>query len=157
MRHHLGLAILAMTGCVEGATSSAQHAREVHGKCQSVSPASIEPVLMQSMVDSVEPAYVYANGGPNGRIARLAGAQIHMHPLQGASREWVERALECHEARIALGEAPSGADPYRPAQAWVDIDVQSDRDGYVVRLTSDDVGDAHEILQRAQSFTTRRN
>ncbi len=110
------------------------------------------------MIDSVEPAYEYAIGGPNGRIARLVGAQIHMHPIEGTSREWVERALECHEARVAFGEAcPSNDDPYRPAHAWVDIDVQSDHDGYIVRLTSDDVDDAHAILDRARAFTTRRN
>ncbi len=159
MRNHLVcIALIIAVGCVPSAKTSVEHARAAQAKCQGVSNASVEPVLAQSMVDSVEPAYTYAIGGPNGRIARLAGAQIHMLPIEGTSRQWVERALECHEARVTLGQVcAADGDPYRPASGWVNIDVESDRDGYVVRLTSDDVDDAHAILDRARSFATRRN
>ncbi len=156
MRSQLTYAVLFVTlGCLPNAKTSLERAHDAQAKCAGVSAASIEPVLTQSVIDSVDPAYDYALGGPNGRIARLAGAQVHLQPVQGASRQWVERALECHQAQVVLGLTCAAPDPYHAAAGWVDIDVQSDKDGYVVRLTSDDIDEAHAILERARTYARR--
>jgi len=113
-------------------------------------------VLAQSAIDSVAPAYDYAQGGPNDRIARLSGAEIHLRPLPGASSQGIARALECHEARVMLGESCGAPDPYHPANGgWIDVDVQADKDGFVVRLTSDDVDEARAVLERARTYAQR--
>jgi hypothetical protein len=113
----------------------------------------MQPLLSPSAIDSVEPAYAYAQGGPNGRQARLRGARIHLRPLAGLSRESIARGLECHEARAVLGlSKPRGDEPYTLPERWLHIDVESEGDGFLVLVQADDPDDARRVLERARLF-----
>jgi hypothetical protein len=141
-------------GLVPDTRTAADHAREVEPKCKGFGEEeAATPLLSASIVDSVEPAYSHVQSGPVDREARLRGASLHVKPLPGFSRESLTRNLECHEARVMLGRVTALADdPYVLAGNWLDIDVDSDGDGFVVQVRADSIEVARQILDRAQRF-----
>jgi hypothetical protein len=113
-------------------------------------------VTTPSLVESVEPAYSYVASGPINREARLRGALIHLRPVAGLSRETLQRSLECHQAHVALGTAPSrDADPYFLPDVWLDIDADSEGDGFTVAVRTTAFENARDILQRARRFAAQ--
>jgi len=114
--------------------------------------------MSPAAIDSVEPAYSYSLGGPNGREAHLRGARIHVRPVAGLSRESIARSLECHQARVTLGlEKPRSGDPYALPGGWLSIAVDSEGDAFVVVVQTNDHGDANRLLERAQLFAAARD
>jgi hypothetical protein len=135
--------------------TAADRAREVEPRCASFTEESAAPMLAASSIDRVEPAYSYVSAGPADRQANLRGAKIHVKPLPGFSREGLARSLSCHEARVALGEtAPRVDDPYALRDHWLDIDVDSEGDGFAVLVRSDELIVAKQVLERAQRFAS---
>ena len=131
--------------------TAADHAREVAPKCRGFGEETAAPLLTARAVDSVEPAYSYVKSASNDREARLRGARIHVKPLPGFSREAMARSLECHESRVTLGQVPAAADdPYVLSGTWLDIDVDSEGDGFVVSVRVDGIEPARHVLERAQ-------
>jgi hypothetical protein len=128
-------------------------ARELEPRCKGLSEESAAAIVSAGGVDSVEPAYSYVSSGPSDREARLRGARIHVRPLPGFSRESIQRGLECHQKRVVLNEARAlDNDPYVLPGRWLDIDVDSEGDGFVVSVTIDSFGDARSVLDRARWF-----
>ena len=149
----------SLAGCggvpflVPDTRTAADHARQVEPKCNGFGEEVAAPLLSPGVVDSVDPAYSYVESGPADREARLRGARIHVKPLPGFSREALARDLECHESRVVLGRVPAPADdPYVLADNWLDIDVDSEGDGFVVLVRADDIDVARRVLERAQRF-----
>jgi hypothetical protein len=128
-------------------------AREIEPKCKGYSEEKEGQVVSARIIDSVEPAYSYVHSGAGSREARLCGARIHVRPLPGLSRESLQRGLECHQAAVALGMSPAQADdPYVLPDKWLDIDVDSEGDGFVAQPRIDAFEDAKEVLARARRF-----
>jgi hypothetical protein len=149
----------ALSGCAgipflsPDVRTPADRAQAIEPRCQGFGEETAAPLLARSAVDSVEPAYSYVKSGPVDREARLRGARIHVRPLPGFSREAMDRSLECHQARVLLGRVPAGPDdPYVLAGNWLDIDVDSNGDGFVVSVLGDDLDAARRVLERAQRF-----
>ncbi|HEX8795267.1 MAG TPA: hypothetical protein VF765_30170 [Polyangiaceae bacterium] len=110
-------------------------------------------MLGPSAIDAVEPAYSYVKSGPVDREARLRGARIRIKPLAGFSKETIARSVECHEARVVLGRAAAGADdPYVLPDHWLDIDVESEGDGFAVLVRTEEMDSARQVLSRAQRY-----
>jgi hypothetical protein len=154
---------LLLAGCggvpflVPDSRTAADRAREVEPRCASFTEESAAPMLAVTSIDRVEPAYSYVSGGPGDRQANLRGAKIHVKPLPGFSREGLARGLSCHEARVTLGKtAPRLDDPYTLRDQWLDIDVDSEGDGFVVLVRSDELPAAKEALERARRFAAAR-
>lgn len=135
----------------------ADRAREVEPKCATVPAEATAALLDPKSIDVVEPAYSYVKSGPNDREARLRGALLRVRPLPGMTRESIERALECHEAGVTLGREPAAVDdPYVLAERWLDIEVDSEGDGFAVKAQIDEFEDAKRVLERARSFAARK-
>jgi hypothetical protein len=133
------------------------YARNLEAKCRDESDDQNRQSLSPESIESVDAAYVYVMGGPNGRSARLRGARIQLKPLAGASGETLTRVLECHEANVVLGRATSPADdPYVLDGRWLDIEVKSEKDSFVALVTTDDFNDAQEVLTRAKRYTRQK-
>lgn len=134
----------------------ADHAREVAPRCGGFSEDSIRPLLVPTAVETVEPAYAYISSGSAEREARLRGARLHLRPGPAMSRESLQRSLECHQAHVVLGAALARAeDPYILPGVWLDIDAQSEGDGFVVTVQAVGLPNAQEVLARARRFAAR--
>jgi hypothetical protein len=155
------LVALSLTGCIlagifPDTRTAVDRAREVAPKCAAFSEDVVRPVLLASSVESVEPDYAFVSSGSADREARLLGVRIHMGPRPAMSRESLERGLRCHQARVVLGEvAGSDRDPYSMDGLWLDIDADSDGDGFVVSVRTKGVRDARTLLGRARGLVVR--
>jgi hypothetical protein len=124
--------------------TAADHAREVQPHCNGVADLDV-------VIDSVEPAYSYVPAGPNTHDAHLRGAQIRLKPGPGLTKESIQLALECHEAAVTLGRRPPPPDdPYFLPDTWLEINVDSRGDGFIVRVLTDAIDDARSVLARAR-------
>lgn len=149
-------------GCAIGFLEPPKHehrleeaAAEEKARCAPEDPAESDPKLfLPSVIESVEPFYMYTSGNASGRDAHLRGARLHMKPPKGASSEWLERALQCRHARLVLGKTARTAkdEPYWLEDAWVEIEVHSDGAGFIVDLIATDVDSAARLLARARAF-----
>jgi hypothetical protein len=135
--------------------TAADRARGIEPKCKDFGEAAVAPMLAPNAIDSVEPAYSYVKSGPVDREARLRGARIRIKPLPGFSRETIARSVECHQARVVLGEAPSSVDdPYVLPGTWLDVDVESEGDGFAILVRSDAPDAARGALDRARRYAS---
>jgi hypothetical protein len=140
---------------VPDARTAADRARELEPKCKDFGEASVAPMLTPSAIDTVEPAYSYVKSGPVDREARLRGARIRIKPLPGFSKETIARSVECHQARVTLGEAPPRTDdPYVLPGMWLDVDVESEGDGFAILVRSDVPDVARRALERARRYAS---
>jgi hypothetical protein len=149
-----------VAGChffVPDTRTPADRARELVTRCQGFTDEAAATLLSPAAIDSVEPAYSYVQSGPGDRQARLRGARIHLMPIAALSRESMARSFECHESRFLLGTLRRFADdPYALTGQWLDIDVDSEKDGFVVLVQTDDLPAAREVLERARRFAASR-
>ena len=154
------VACATLCGCsffVPDARTPADRARAIEVKCHDLNEGDARALLSPEAIDAVEPAYSYVTGGPNGRDAHLRGARLHLRPLPGLSRESLTRSLECHEARVTLGSVlASAGDPYALRDRWLSIDVESEGDGFVALVRTDDLDAARRVLDRARLFLASR-
>lgn len=150
-------ACAACAAFVPDSRTPTDRARELDAKCVGASEADVAPLLSAANVDSVEPAYSYVSGGPNGRDAHLRGARIRVKPLPGATRESISRSLQCHQARVVTGAVTAAAaDPYTLPARWLTIEVESESDAFAVLALTDDLADARRVLERARFFAGHR-
>jgi hypothetical protein len=154
------IALAGLTGCflsklLPDTTTAAEHARDMAPRCAAFSEEAIRTVVTPSLVETVEPAYSYVSSGSADREARLRGARIHLRPAPALSRESIRRSLECHQAHVVLGTAPArDADPYFSPGVWLDIDADSEGDGFVVAVETNAFDNAKDVLRRARLFRT---
>ncbi len=134
----------------------ADRAHALDTKCRGFADPGALSLLPSDAVDTVEPAYSYVQSGPMAPEARLRGARIHVKPMAGMSRESLTRTLECHEAWVLLAHAPvPDVDPYVVSDRWLDIDVDSEGDGFVVQVRTDDFVVARKVLERAKVYAAK--
>jgi hypothetical protein len=155
-------AALALVGALAGGCllsplpdlrTPADRAHDIEPRCEGVDEAGVVLLLSPKVVDTVKPAYTTMGSGPVDREARLRGSRIELRPLPGMSSESLTRTLECHQVRATLGQTPSrDDDPYVLPGRWVDIDVDSGKDGFVVLVRGDTFEQARQILERARRF-----
>jgi hypothetical protein len=155
-------ASIALSGCGSCAwfpllpdkRTPVDRAHELTDLCKEDSPASAPDALSPAIVERVEPAYVHMNAGAGGDL-RLRGANLHMRPTVNMPIGVLQRALECHQARVTLGEAKEvDDDPYVLAGSWVDIHVSGTEEGLVAAVLTDSLDDARRIVDRAHKFVT---
>jgi hypothetical protein len=156
MRSTTAVSLVLVAGChffVPDTRTPADRAGELTARCQAFTEEAATPLLAPAAIDSVEPGYSHVQSGPSFYQARLRGARIHLRPIASMSRESIARSLECHESRVVLGTTVAAADdPFALAGQWLDIDVDSDKDGFVVQVGSDDLPTARDVLERAKRF-----
>jgi len=114
---------------------------------------ALAPVLSGSAVQGVKPLYNATEGARSGGQSVLRGATVTVSALSGVTAEWLDRALECHSAKVTLGRVPGASDdPFWLPGSSADIDVRSAKDGFDVAVTGYSSEDARQILDRANAF-----
>lgn len=118
-----------------------------------VKESDLGPVLGGQAVQAVAPLYSTIEASKSGSQSQLRGAILTIAALPSMTPEWLDRELECHGARLTLGEVTSTADdPFWLPGSSVDIDVRPAKDGFLVGIAGYSSADAHQILDRAQAF-----
>lgn len=118
-----------------------------------VPEASITPVFERGAIESVEPLFDTVADAELGREKEVVGAIVHVRALKGVTPEWLDRALECHNARRTLGSVPEVRDdPFWIPDGTVEIDVTSAHDGFRVTARAHDASGAQQILTRAHGL-----
>jgi hypothetical protein len=147
----------AAAGCSTGMNTqqvTAQHAEvSSRTKCDPQVLVQDRAVVDPTLVVSVAPLYSFEHSN-EGTEWRLIGAEIRTRSPGPLSPAQVDRVLECHAARRALGRpvSPIAYDPYGETEGLLDIDVQSERDTYVVRLTTNNIDAARRVLAAANAY-----
>jgi hypothetical protein len=153
------MALIALSGCAGGALgllpdtrTPADRARELTDLCKEDTGPAGADALSPSVVMSVEPAYVHMNAPAWGDV-RLRGASLRMRPTLNMPVGVLQRTLECHQARVALGDAAElDEDPYVLAGSWLEIHVSGTEEGLVAAVYADSIEDARRVVDRARKF-----
>jgi hypothetical protein len=111
-------------------------------------------LLETTTVLKAEPLYsrVHTNGNDEDRVS---GAKLLIRPPQGVTADRFALALQCHSARVLLGQVDRSQLPDDPTwlpDAWVDIDVTPEAGNFAVTLRSDTVSKNLQVLNRATAF-----
>ncbi len=127
-----------------------------HDRCD---PMPVDPrIYAADIVERVEPYYRYVIGGPNGREARFAGAELRLRPLPGVTAELLERGLMCRSAKLMLGQTEAmPSEPYFLPDGWVAIDVRSGGGDFIVDISAEHSEHGHTIFERARGFLSARS
>ncbi|MDP9150980.1 MAG: hypothetical protein M3O36_13705 [Myxococcota bacterium] len=150
-----------MAGCflspLPDTRTPADFAQALERRCASVSDDSSEAMRAPAIVESVEPAYSFVSSASMDRQAILRGARVHLRPLPGLSRESLQRSLECHQAGVVLGKwhAPPN-DPYTLPGEWLEVEAQSEGDGFVINVRAHARPQAELVLDRARRVYAAR-
>lgn len=148
---------ILLAGCHFGSfwdfRSPIDHARDNASRCAGYTVEKDAALFAPASVEKVEPAITHVASGPIQDEARLRGALIHLGPSPSLTRELIQRAVECHEVHVLLGtESELPYDPYTLSGTWLDIDAESEGDGFTVAIRSDQFPIAKQVLERARRF-----
>jgi len=162
MRVHLVFAAATVSigllgvGCSSNPPPSAKAARVERLQCEPGETGQQEEQLIRSTkVLDVEPLYSHVRTSNGNAEERVNGAKLIVRPPQGISAERMTRLLQCHSARVLLGQAnaPSfGDDPYWLPDSWVTIDVKPEDGNFAVTLSADSVRDNLKVFSRANRY-----
>jgi hypothetical protein len=111
--------------------------------------------LLQSVkVLGIEPIYSHVMTMDNSE-ERVNGAKLLIRPPKGVSAEDMTRVLQCHSARVLLGQVSGAAvpdDPYWLPDTWVNINVKPEDGNFAVTLSADTLRDNIQVLGRAHHY-----
>ena len=118
-----------------------------------------EQVLKNTTVLKVNPLYGHVHTSYNDFEARVNGAIIYVRPPAGVQPDQLSRIVECHGARVILGQVDQTqipSDPYWLPNSWVNIDVKPLAGSYAISISADSVHNGLEVLDRANAYAGTR-
>jgi hypothetical protein len=153
----LALGVIPAAGaCASSPPPTVKAAAVAREQCDS--SATVEqgvPTVKSAVVLHVEPLYSHFTTADNDE-ARINGAKILIRPAPGMSAELLTRILQCHSARVLLGQVNAADvpanDPYWLPDAWVHIDVKSQDGNYLVTVSADSMRESREVFGRANRY-----
>jgi hypothetical protein len=153
--------LAACQASAEPPQSAADEASQVvRTRCgPEVDETALGPILSGSVVRSAKPLYNNIEGSKGGDHAELRGAIVAVDAMPGITAEWLDRTLECHSARLVLGQGQEGAaarDPFWLPGSVVDIDVKSSRSGFLIAVAGASPDKARQVLDRARLFVSEK-
>jgi hypothetical protein len=157
MNRYLSLAMCAAAAVASAAcsveTRPAARAADVERVQCDASPAAQDDVVRSMRVISVEPIYAHIRSNSNSE-ERVNGAKLLVRPTQGMTADQLTRMLQCHSARVLLGQVASKAanDPYSLPDRWVTIEVTPENGNFAVTISADTVRDNLEVYGRANHY-----
>lgn len=146
-----------VAGCASNASAPAAKAAGVERlQCDGSATTQDEVELLRSArVLRFEPIYSHVASTNNSSEERVNGAKLLIRPPKGMSAEQMTRILQCHTARVVLGQANGAAvpnDPYWLPDAWVNIDVKPEEGNFAVIVSADSIRSNLLVLGRASHY-----
>jgi|SRR5580704_2548241 hypothetical protein len=146
-------ALSLASACASQPGATAQAAGVERMQCDASSTAQ-DNLVRSIAVLRVEPAYSHVRTN-NSSEERVNGAKLLVRPPKGVTADQLTRILQCHSARVLLGQLNSNAvpnDPYWLPDRWVNIDVRSENGNFVVTVSADTVRDNLQVYGRANHY-----
>jgi hypothetical protein len=144
---------LSLTACAGQPRATVQAADVERMQCDA-SATSQDSLVRSIAVLHVQPLYSHVRTN-NTSEERVNGAKLLVRPPQGVSAEQLTRVLQCHSARVLLGQLSGTAvpnDPYWLPDTWVNIDVKSENGNFAVTVSADSVRDNLQVYGRANHY-----
>jgi hypothetical protein len=141
--------------CVHESTPEVRAARVERMQCTDAQATGELSILQNTAVLSAEPTYFYPTTAGASGGGTVTGAKLLVRPPPGVSSLDMTRALQCHSAKMLLGQVDPATfrdDPYSLPGAWVDIDVKPEGGNLAVRVTADRVPENLALVHRAMAF-----
>jgi hypothetical protein len=150
-------ALSAASGCMSATQPPTAKAAGVERlQCDGSATALDEVQLLKSTtVLHVEPIYSHVLTANNNSEERVNGAKLLIRPPKGVTADQLTRILQCHSARVLLGQVNGAAvpnDPYWLSDAWVNIDVKPESGNFAVSVSADSIHDNLRVLGRANHY-----
>ena len=151
---------MALSGCgscsgfplLPDKRTTVDRAHELDDVCKEDAGPLAADALSPSVIESLQVAYMHVNTGAGGDL-RVRGVNLHMRPTVNMPVGVLQRALECHEAAVTLGNAPElPEDPYVLSGFWLEIDVSATNEGLMASVLTDSPDDAWRVVERAHKF-----
>jgi hypothetical protein len=145
---------LVLAACSSAPPPSAKAAGVERLQCDSAS-ASQDDLVRSTHVLAVEPLYSHVITSNNNSEERVAGAKLLVRPPNGVTADQLTRVLQCHSARVLLGQVSSAAtpnDPYWLPDTWVNINVKPENGNFAITITADSVHDNLAVFGRANHY-----
>jgi hypothetical protein len=138
--------------CASAPPPAARAAGVERTQCDSTA-ASQDEVVRSMRVLSVKPLYTHVRSN-NTFEDRVNGAKLIVRPPQGMTAEQMTRALQCHSARVLLGQEASKVqnDPYSLPDRWVTIEVEPEDGNFAVTISAETVRDNLQVYGRANHY-----
>ncbi len=144
------------TACTASPPPAAKAARAEQLQCVPGQTAQQEDELVRSTrVLEVQPIYSHVRTSNNDAEERVNGAKLLVRPPPGMTIETMTRLLQCHSARILLGQTSGDAvtsDPYWLPDTWMNIDVHSEDGNFAVTLSANSIDDNLKVLNHANRY-----
>jgi hypothetical protein len=112
-------------------------------------------LVRSTRVLAVEPLYSHVMTSRNNSEERVDGAKLLVRPPKGVSAEELTRILQCHSARILLGQVNRDTvpnDPYWLPDSWVNIDVKPENGNFAITISANSVDENLEVFGRANHY-----
>jgi hypothetical protein len=149
-------AVSLAVGCASAPAPTARAAGVERMQCDPSETSQDEAQLLrQTHVLRMEPIYSHVLTNKNESEERVNGARLIVRPPPGVDANRMTRILQCHSARVLLGQVDPAAvphDPYWLPNAWVNIDVKPENGNYTVTVSADTVRDNLQVLGRAKGY-----
>jgi hypothetical protein len=150
-------AIALGTACSANRPAPATQAVGVEKRqCDGSETTEGEVQLLRSVkVLDFQPIYSHVLTSNNNSEERVNGAKLIIRPPRGVSAEEMTRILQCHSARVLLGQVSPAAvpnDPYWLPDTWVDIEVKPENGNFAVTVSADSVSSNLQVLGRVHSY-----
>jgi hypothetical protein len=152
----LTIATLALaSACASTVQPAAKAASVERMQCEpSAAGQDAEHLVRSTTVLSVEPIYSHVLTASNSED-RVNGAKLVVRPPQGVNADQMTRILQCHSARILLGQVNGNAianDPYWLPDTWVNIEVKPENGNFAITVSADSLRDDLRIYSRVNRY-----
>jgi|SRR6267143_1697313 len=153
-----GFALLSLAALLAGCAQVSARDRQLNTATQELAQYCDEDAErdIAEALESVQRAEPLVEKIITGKsyFLQLTGAQVWFAAHKGFTAQWLERTLECHQARRALEYTAFArdVDPFWLEDGWVDIRVQPAQAAFIAQLRGRTLHQAELINSRAQSF-----
>lgn len=158
MRSHLTGWVAVSVSCLASACASAPPpAARAAGvqqlQCDALA-TSQDALVRSAKVLSIAPLYSHIMTN-NMSEERVDGTKLLVRPPPGVTAEQMTRVLQCHGARVLLGQVDREAvrnDPYWLPDRWVNIQVTPENGNFAVTVSAESLSDNLKVFGRANHY-----
>jgi hypothetical protein len=144
---------LLLSACAHAGTP-AERTAAIARECGGDSEQAMAEVLKS--VEAAQPLYEKTIKPRPVDSFRLAGARLRVAAQRGMTPQWLERTIQCHQAKLALEPGlASASDPFSLNGSWIEVEVRPEAESFLVLLRGPGRAENELLVARAQTSVNR--